>query len=748
MISRLSIRSLLLLLVAAFTVPALALLGYVMYGNVQQRVAETKSAAHVLSAAAANDVSRVIQTNRDIMIQMAKRPLIRAVDENHCDPILWDYRKLYPKSANVAVVDAQGTAICSVEPQPGGKPVSVARTEWFQRTIKEDRFVVGTPFIGPITGRWVSVLAYPIHDESDRLVGMIGLPLDLALYEPNLSGAPLPPGATVGVQTAEGVLVWRNIDPEKWVGKNVNTLKTARDLRNLRDGMTEGVGLDGVHRFYAVKPVEGVDWIVFVGIPSAPTFAQARRELLGNLMMFLAGLVVVIGFAFLIARRIQHPVQELATVAHDIRKGNLGARTAVSGPPEIRDVAEEFNEMLEVRSKTENALRANEARLSEALQIALLGYWEYEVTSAVFVFNDQYYALHHTTAQEVGGYQLPVAEFAQRFVHPEDAHLVGELVRQGLNAAAADNFLQTEARILCADGEIRWVLVRFKTEKDPQGRTIKLVGTNQDITERKQAEEIIHQLNLTLEQRVREEVAKNREKDLLLIQQSRLATMGEMMHNVAHQWRQPLNALNLILYNIRDAYEYGDLNKEFLDEMVDDGSHIAQKMSSTIDDFRNFFRPDKQKIRFNIKNTLREALSLVEASFHNNQVEIEMTETPDIFVEGFHGEFSQVLLNVLVNAKDAIRAHRDSGKVTIQAECRDDGYGVVRILDNGGGIPEAILPKIFDPYFTTKDSGSGIGLYMSRMILEHMDGSIEARNASNGAEITITVPLAPNPDIS
>jgi PAS domain S-box-containing protein len=742
MIPRFSIRSLLLLLVTAFTVPALALLGYTIYGNAQQRVAETQAAARMLSVVAASDVNRVIQSNRDFLAQMAKRPLIRAFDERRCDPILRDFREIFPLFANMFIVAPGGRLECSIKPLAGGKPVSVADAEWFQQAVKKKRFLVGKPLIGRITYKWVSVLTYPVRNERDEYVGVIGLPIDLAQYQPNLSGVPLPPGTTVGVQTAEGVLVWRNIDPEKWVGKNVGDLKVWRELHHIRDGLGEGVGLDGVHRFYAIKPVEGVDWFVLIGIPSEPAYALARRELVGNLLMFLAGLSVIIAFVFFIARRIERPVRELATAARAVRNGNIDVRVAASGPPEIMDVAGEFNDMLDARSETEKALRTSEAQLSEAVQIASLGYWEYEVASDTFVFNDRYYTLHRTNAQEVGGYRLSASDFVQRYVHPDDAGMVGRYVRQALEARDAGFLAQTEARILCADGEVRWVLVRFKTEKDKQGQTVKLVGTNQDITERKRAEETIRQLNQSLEKRVHEEVAKNREKDLMLIQQSRLATMGEMMRNVAHQWRQPLNTLNLILQNIRDAYDYGELNKEVLDQMVDGGNRIAQKMSSTIDDFRNFFRPDKQKIRFNLQDALREALNLVDASFLNNHIELDVTELSDVFVEGFRSEFSQVLLNVLINAKDAIAAHQRNGKVTIRVESAD-GRGIVRIRDNGGGVPGDVLPKIFDPYFTTKESGTGIGLYMSRMILEHMAGNIEACNVEDGVEILIAVPLAP-----
>jgi signal transduction histidine kinase len=177
-----------------------------------------------------------------------------------------------------------------------------------------------------------------------------------------------------------------------------------------------------------------------------------------------------------------------------------------------------------------------------------------------------------------------------------------------------------------------------------------------------------------------------------------------------------------------------------LDEFVDSGNRIAQKMSTTIDDFRNFFRPDQRSTRFNLQKSLHEALNLVDASFRSNEIEVVLENAEDIYAEGYPGEYSQVLLNVLVNAKDAVKTRSHGGKLIIVME-KKDGFGIVRIRDNGGGIPEAVLPKVFDPYFTTKDSGSGIGLYMSRMIMGHMNGQITARNVGEGAEFAISVPM-------
>ncbi|MGD9787471.1 MAG: PAS domain S-box protein [Sulfuricellaceae bacterium] len=285
------------------------------------------------------------------------------------------------------------------------------------------------------------------------------------------------------------------------------------------------------------------------------------------------------------------------------------------------------------------------------------------------------------------------------------------------------------------------VEVTVKVIRDTSGNPHYLLESIHDLTKTRKFENELRSLNESLELRVKEEVAKNREKDAMLIQQSRLATMGEMMHNVAHQWRQPLSALSVILYNIKDDFELGEMSRESLEKQVHTGAMLAQKMSSTIDDFRNFFRPDHTVSRFSLKDSVRNALSLVEASFRHSEIKVLVDEAKDVLVEGYANEYSQVLLNILSNAKDVLAGKKGSGVVRISI-VEQNGMGEVRIRDNGGGIPEEALPKIFDPYFTTKDSGTGIGLYMSRMIMGHMHGQITARNIEGGAEFVIATPLA------
>lgn len=254
-------------------------------------------------------------------------------------------------------------------------------------------------------------------------------------------------------------------------------------------------------------------------------------------------------------------------------------------------------------------------------------------------------------------------------------------------------------------------------------------------------ESAIYRLNETLEARVQEEVQKSRQKDLILIQQSRLASMGEMIHNIAHQWRQPLNSLAMLIANIQDDYNYNELTRERLTSAVAKSQTILNQMSNTIDDFKDFFKPDKEAKAFDLAKVIDDSLVIIEASLFNNQIALIKQYVHPLPCYGYHSQLSQALLNLLTNAKDAIKErHIVSGEVRITAYIQD-GAVYIEVADNAGGIDEQVIDKVFDPYFTTKDSGSGIGLYMARMIVERgHNGTINVVNEAGGAKFTIRIP--------
>jgi signal transduction histidine kinase len=259
-----------------------------------------------------------------------------------------------------------------------------------------------------------------------------------------------------------------------------------------------------------------------------------------------------------------------------------------------------------------------------------------------------------------------------------------------------------------------------------------------EIEERKQAE---RSLFTESAERLRA-VEDLREKEQMLIHQSRQAAMGEMIGNIAHQWRQPLNILAIQVQQLLMLYDYGEFTRESLNSNVTLSMELIQHMSRTIDDFRNYFKPDKGKIEFGLSEVITNTLSLIEDSFRSEQISIDVMTNDDPIINGYRNEFAQVILNILNNARDILIEREISDpRVTITIFTESD-RAVVSIADNAGGIPEEILGKIFDPYFTTKgpQTGTGVGLFMSKSIIEkNMGGRLTVRNTAHGAEFRIEV---------
>ncbi|HEY3309159.1 MAG TPA: transporter substrate-binding domain-containing protein [Desulfuromonadaceae bacterium] len=249
-------------------------------------------------------------------------------------------------------------------------------------------------------------------------------------------------------------------------------------------------------------------------------------------------------------------------------------------------------------------------------------------------------------------------------------------------------------------------------------------------------------LNLMLEERVITEVEKNREQDRIMIHQGRLAAMGEMIGNIAHQWRQPLNNIGLLIQGLEIDFRDQALTAESMRLQVSKCMSLINYMSGTIDDFRNFYRPNKRKEPFVVSDAVDRVLSLVKATLNNQGIILNVIGNGAGSVDGYVNEYSQVLLNIINNSKDALL--ESSRKDPIITVCCDKlgEKSVVTIHDNAGGVSDIVIDKIFDPYFTTKEQaqGTGIGLYMAKMIIEkNMHGLLTVSNTDEGALFRIEV---------
>ena len=236
-----------------------------------------------------------------------------------------------------------------------------------------------------------------------------------------------------------------------------------------------------------------------------------------------------------------------------------------------------------------------------------------------------------------------------------------------------------------------------------------------------------------------------KEKEEFLFQKTKMADMGEMIGNIAHQWRQPLAVNNTIISILKEKNEREILESKELSEKLREMENSIQYMSRTIDDFMHFYHPSKEKITFSLSKVIHHAIDISRPMLNKTNIKIVFQESDTFYVHGYMNEYIQVLISILTNAKDTL-LYRKIEDAYIQIELFDmHENSVVQISDNAGGIKKELLPRIFDPYFTTKHKsmGTGLGLYISKMIIEkNMNGHLSVENGEQGAIFSITMERA------
>ncbi len=241
----------------------------------------------------------------------------------------------------------------------------------------------------------------------------------------------------------------------------------------------------------------------------------------------------------------------------------------------------------------------------------------------------------------------------------------------------------------------------------------------------------LRRLNVSLEERIAREVEASRRKDRIMFQQARLASMGEMLQNIAHQWRQPLGTLMMIIQSFQSKYLAGKLDEAFIESRVEDATKVAQNMSNTLEDFRTFFHPHKMRTTFSLRSVIEKAVDLSKYQLKKENIAVHIDIKEDVRIYGYENEMMHILLNLINNARDAFGDKKIIPRKILFLVKQTESTVIVHVIDNAGGIDDALLPKIFEPYFTTKhkSAGTGVGLYMSQQIIEkHMHGKITCKN--------------------
>lgn len=381
-------------------------------------------------------------------------------------------------------------------------------------------------------------------------------------------------------------------------------------------------------------------------------------------------------------------------------------------------------------------LHASEERLLFALEGAGDGFWDWNLKTDEAFYSKRW--------KEILGYEENdisnnFDEWKSR-VHPEDIKQAFVDIQSHIDGES--DIYMNEHRLKCKDGSYKWLLSRgLAVSWDIDGNPIRIVGSHNDISERKEMEEELKMYAHDLETKIAIEVEKNRLQQEKVFNQARHAQMGEMIGMIAHQWRQPLNAVSGAAVNLGLKQKFGMLKDEDIEETSEFIQNSAKQMSETIDDFMNFFKSNSEKELFSLTEVVHNIEHLIDAQLKTHGIEMEVIIGDALKIYGNKNELTHILLNLIMNARDALKTKMGTDKkITIHASLESDGLCSIKVIDNGGGIDTAIIDKIFNPYFTTKEQGegTGIGLHMAKEIIQRsFNGSITVKNTDKGVAFTL-----------
>lgn len=404
------------------------------------------------------------------------------------------------------------------------------------------------------------------------------------------------------------------------------------------------------------------------------------------------------------------------------------------------------------KKKQEQDILEAKEKLEITLEAVKIGIWEWNIPSGKVIWDKNCYELLGYTYNE---FEVTY-DVWKSLQHPDDMETTHQDIQEQLKN---DNHYSIEFRLKKADGSWMWIEGRGKSVlSDSNGNAIKMVGTHTDITAIKEYEESLEQevtnktkelneLNLNLENRIVDEVEKNRQKDILLQQQTRLAAIGEMMGNIAHQWRQPLSAITATISGLKLKEEFNILESNDIAKANDSIMKSAEFLSKTIENFRNFFSKNNSQKDFLVVDSIQDTLDIIKASYENHFIKVNLNTDTSISYFGNENLLSQVMLNILSNSKDALLQNHIENKI-VSISLMQEGENIkITIKDNANGIPIDIIDKIFDPYFTTKhqSQGTGLGLYMSSQIIQnHFKGMLNVSTVEDedgkGAMFVVVFP--------
>lgn len=446
---------------------------------------------------------------------------------------------------------------------------------------------------------------------------------------------------------------------------------------------------------------------------------QISDKIFEGIVFGLLYLTLTVLLLYFVVTTFTKQLESLLKTMKKVHDGDKDIKADEGGFNELSQLSHEFNTMLDSIMSAETALKAVKERLEYAVNGTKDGLWDWDLKTNEVYFSPRW--------KDMLGYsddELPnILETWEKNVHPDDLEKALEAI--AVSHEKPGQLYENIHRVRHKNGTWVWILDRGQTLFDAEGKAIRMVGFHTDITKQKELEQELL------------------EQEEMMIAQSRHVAMGEMIGMIAHQWRQPITGIAMEANNLLLDVELDEVNNERIIQKSKAILKQTEHLSKTIDDFRNFFRPNKEKDEVKIVDVLMEAQQIMGKSLEHHNITLSIESDEYETIHTYSREMLQVFLNLIKNAQEAIEQNTPAGG-RIDANVIDKGDSIViTVSDNGGGIEESILNRIFEPYFSTKGkkTGTGLGLYMSKTIInKHFHGSINVRNANKGVEFSIIIP--------
>ena len=402
------------------------------------------------------------------------------------------------------------------------------------------------------------------------------------------------------------------------------------------------------------------------------------------------------------------------------------------------------NKLIKIDKKNKRLSKENnDFNISQ--EVANIGTWEIAGIKSIPFWSNQVYKIFGKDRNIF----TPEYRDVIRLFHDSDRRIMN---KEFFDSIKNKTEFSATGKIYHENGFVYHVEIKGRHIYDKKGTRIRSIGSLVDVTDKIKLSNVLKQMNKNLDERVDQEIQKNKLQQEELFRRSRMAQMGEMLSMIAHQWRQPLGAISSISIDLNMKLELESFNlkeeesrqecQTYFDSSLRDINNLIDGLSNTIDDFRNFYKPDKKTKLCLIDEPVEKALKIIQASLDSNGISVIKEFDSMKKIKLFDGEVIQVILNILQNAQDNFLDNSISDAKILINTYDNDKNSVIEIQDNGGGIDKKVIDSIFDPYYSTKNekNGTGLGLYMSKIIInEHHNGIINVKNVNNGVCFKISL---------